>query len=66
MRTLDQVVSGEEWIRLNERYRVVFGEGIPTMELPADGDAALALILRAIESRDESVFGEGVPPGALV
>lgn len=66
MRTLDQVISGDQWIDLNDRYSAVFGESIPTMELPADGDAALALIQRAIDTKNDGVFSEGIEEGALI
>lgn len=66
MRTLDQVISGDQWIDLNDRYRAVFGESIPMTELPADGDDALALIQRAIDTKNDGVFNEGIEEGALV
>lgn len=46
-------------------YYEVFGYSVPTMMLPDDAADAAALIRRAIETRDESVFDSVIPPGAV-
>jgi predicted TIM-barrel fold metal-dependent hydrolase len=58
-------ITKEEYDSLNAEYRAVFGDDIPTMELPADADAAIALIREAIEKRDDSVFERDLPKGAV-
>jgi hypothetical protein len=53
---------------LNELYTAyyeVFGHSVPTMMLPDDPAEAAALIRRAIETRDESVFDSLIPPDAV-
>lgn len=58
--------SESEWAELNRRYREVFGEAIPTMELPADWPAARALIELAISKKDDSVFHRDISTGSVV
>lgn len=57
--------TDDEWADLNRRYREVFGEAIPTMELPADWLIARVLIEEAIATGDDGVFERGFPSDAL-
>lgn len=66
MKMLSDMLTAQASFELDERYRAVFGYGIPRTMLPADGDAALALINRAIDTKDDSIFEEGLPEGALI
>jgi hypothetical protein len=58
-------MTEQAWFELEVRYREVFGERIPRMMLPADEDAAAALVREAIATRDESVVERGIPRDAL-
>lgn len=59
-------MTEQGWFDLNEEYRAAFGESIPRMMLPADEDAAAALVREAIQKRDDGVFEQGIPPSALI
>lgn len=50
---------------LHTAYYEIFGHTVPSMMLPGDPAEAAALILRAIETRDESVFDSQIPPDAV-
>ena len=56
----------KEDFELDQRYRAVFGQGLPRTMLPGDWETAKALIERAIATRDDGVFEDGIPPGALI
>ena len=58
-------MTEQDWFELEVRYREVFGERIPRMMLPADEEAAAALVREAIATRDESVVERGIPRDAL-
>lgn len=59
-------MTDKEWLDLGQEYRAVFGENIPFTMLPADEKTALALIRKAIDTRDDSVFEQGIPPDAAI
>lgn len=56
-------MNEQEWFELGQEYLAVFGEKIPRMMLPADEEAAAALVREAIGKRDESVFERDIPEG---
>lgn len=58
-------MTEQDWFELEVRYREVFGERIPRLMLPADEEAAAALVREAIATRDESVVERGIPRDAL-
>lgn len=59
-------MTEQEWLELDREYRAVFNEGIPHMMLPADEAATVALIRKAIEAGDDSVFEQGIPVDAAI
>lgn len=59
-------MTEQDWLELDRRYRAVFNEGILHMMLPADEEAAAALVREAIERRDDGVFARGIPVTALI
>lgn len=59
-------MTEQEWYELGCEYRAVFGESIPHMMLPADEEAAAALVREAIEQNDSRVFERDIPPDALI
>lgn len=59
-------VTELDWFDLEQRYREVFGENIPRMMLPADEETAAALVLEAIDKRDETVLDRELPGDALI
>ncbi len=66
MRGLNEVLSAQEWFELEQKYAEVIGGALPRSMLPGDGDVALALIKRVIETGDESLLEEGIPEGAFI
>lgn len=66
MKSLADVLTEQEWSDLGQRYRAAFGVGIPFTMLPADGEAAVALINRAIEAKNEDLIDADLPEGALI
>lgn len=59
-------MTEQEWFDLGQEYRAVFSENIPRMMLPADEQAAAALVREAIKKRDDGVFDQGIPVTALI
>jgi hypothetical protein len=59
-------MTEQEWLDLEQEYRAVFGSNIPRMMLPADEAAALALIRKAIDTRDDGVFEQDIPADAAI
>lgn len=59
-------MTDKDWFELEMQYRDVFGSSIPRMMLPADEEAAAALVREAIAKRDESVFERDIPPDAAI
>lgn len=59
-------MTGQDWFDLNQKYIAVFGEKIPRMMLPADEEAAAAIVRQAIETHDDSVFERNFPASAVI
>ena len=59
-------MTEQEWLDLEQEYRAVFGSIIPRMMLPADEAAAVALIRKAIDTRDDGVFEQDIPADAAI
>ena len=59
-------MNEQEWFDLEQEYRAVFGSNIPRMILPADEEAAVSLIRKAIETGDDGVFDQGIPTDAAI
>lgn len=59
-------MTEQDWLDLDQQYRAVFGERIPRTMLPADEEAAAAMVREAILKRDDSVFDRGVPGSCLI
>lgn len=59
-------MTEQEWFELELQYRQVFGSNIPRAMLPADEEAAVALVKEAIAARDDSVFERDIPPDAAI
>lgn len=59
-------MNEQDWLKLDREYRAIFGEGIPHMMLPADEAVKVALIRKAIETGDDSVFEQGIPVDAAI
>ena len=59
-------MTEQEWLDLEQEYRAVFGSNIPRMMLPADEAAAVALIRKAIDTRDDGVFEQDIPADAAI
>lgn len=59
-------MNEQEWFDLEQEYRAVFGSNIPRMMLPADEEAAVALIRKAIETGDDGVFDQDIPTDAAI
>lgn len=57
-------MTEQGWFDLEQEYRAVFGSNIPRMMLPADEEAAAALVREAIQKRDDGVFDRGIPSTA--
>lgn len=59
-------MNEQEWFDLEQEYRAVFGSNIPRMMLPADEEAAVALVRKAIETHDDGVFDQDIPTDAAI
>ena len=59
-------MTDQEWFDLGQEYRAMFGEMIPRMMLPADEEAAAAIVREAIETHDDSVFERNFPASAAI
>lgn len=59
-------MNEQEWFDLEQEYRAVFGSNIPRVMLPTDETAAVALVRKAIETRDDGVFDQGIPTDAAI
>lgn len=59
-------VTEQDWFNLERRYQETFGTNIPRMMLPADEEAAVALVREAIVKRDETVFERGILGDACI
>lgn len=59
-------MTEQDWFDLDQEYRAVFGEGIPHMMLPANEEAAAALVREAVQKRDDGLLERGIPATALI
>ena len=59
-------MTEQDWLDLDQQYRAIFGERIPRTMLPADEEAATAMVREAILKRDDGVFDRGVPGSCLI
>jgi hypothetical protein len=59
-------MTDREWFDLERQYRAVFGSNIPRTMLPADEEAAAALVRKGIETGDGAVLDPGIPADAVI
>lgn len=59
-------MTDQEWMDLEQEYRAVFGSNIPRTMLPSDEAVAVELVRKAIDTRDDGVFDQGIPSDAAI
>ncbi len=59
-------MTEQDWFDLEQEYRALFGSNIPRIMLPADEEAAVALVRLAIETRSDGVFEQDIPSSCAI
>lgn len=59
-------MTEQDWFDFEQAYRALFGSNIPRIMLPADEEAAVALVRLAIETRSDGVFEQDIPSSCAI
>ncbi|MHB1077642.1 hypothetical protein [Thiobacillus sp.] len=59
-------MTEQDWFDFEQEYRALFGSNIPRIMLPADEEAAVALVRLAIETRSDGVFEQDIPSSCAI